>query len=1354
MLKTFHFDLRHGANLNTTDEDELFLSIAGKRFPIERHTESTLSKIQNRAVSMIRDSSPGAVTHFCDFSTDEVPDREVVLMQVVTKIKGDPNYDLPEMHGFWYQLPERSKLLYAKRRIKGLAAPDGGGHLIHPKLAAYHREPEGLMQGLNLTSSAQLFSDADEFKTPYDTAVGILFQHPEMATSRGYTASIVQNDHIAPSPSIDAAQYNRVNDLALEISKQGPATKSSGWARITQDETPDGELMYAEFDLTDENGDVVYRKGDPMMTYRLTQQTETKIGSPVSNALRTTRDDLSLQNQLWSAPEGTTAETTIVPEGSTSQDALALRRASLGGSSATFTATNRTPHHGLEIYPETIDFRPGDNSFAMDVKNLYLRQLGSYVEFYLDTEMTQPIKDPNVNGSWPFYFPKELAEKFDTDTKRALGTVPNVNTILGIPMPTDPTNVKSPWPDDAQALKLMFGGLGTSNWINPVPWPGVILTGIFNYGIPLFFMAAGAAVTNTKFYKDFVSDTDKVVAAAGVGFGVVGGGVTTAAALGNTKKVLFSFASTIAGMLVKKGMEKLAAYITAKLVAAQLKSAVPIVGMAFRVAGIALDFAQIAVTTGECLSSPAVLEVDILRQMQLNFKLKPDPAHGEPSDPSTAIWPLVGDRVEVIIEYKNGTRFVQEQRLPATSSNTPLDFVFHPIGWGGVFQISANVYSKNGWLCGKFTSDEIKAEPDDPETGLKSIEANITELLVPLTGDTQYQHKQKLGYDKQSDEHKWYAGKPATATLADLNCSNTEPGLCEPVSITMNQAAYQAGYVYRASNQNIPLDDPNGPVNPGQMYVMQNISVLSDETLNKRLKFSSFGFAVQPALAYDTFGEGEGSTPEKKIVSQLNFVLDSRGGEYHLRHVDIEDGTHNFGLSSPDVKSWGRFYIPHLDTVVVHPSGYVLAASLQAGKLQVLKLPPAPVDDADAPEAQIVSGKGILQGLLNGPVAMKVAPNGAIYVLESVNRRVQAFDTKGNPVPNFPGAKLFEMPSSFAKDLDNGQFSSDLQQLFIENGLNLLGTFDDPEFRTVLDQGVLTQGVIDEFADIGIYLNYTEDEDGKIIPDQSSTVTVVDAGLLWHVYDPDKDFTYIVDYTTGELIVSDLLQKVTVEVVGQGQKWVVADLVAARSYLLNVSPKESSVIELFEYLSYFPLIKDAEVKYLDLALESKGYIYILSYADKDRTQVVNTDYRVDIYAPDGTFLVKTPDPKLYSDPAKMEYIAAARLSLDPWRNMFTLNYEAFAGPGGRVEPSIGTWTPTQPLFDTDPDKMDLFRNNDIAGVIALFGENGIEVSSSATIQTINADGDFILNDGEHKYNAIVSLDAKSQLRMFVYDIIS
>src|SRR5207302_1035826 len=109
-----------------------------------------------------------------------------------------------------------------------------------------------------------------------------------------------------------------------------------------------------------------------------------------------------------------------------------------------------------------------------------------------------------------------------------------------------------------------------------------------------------------------------------------------------------------------------------------------------RVAAIAIDLAGIAVTTGELLSSPAVLEFDIKREMTLDFTLKPDPEHGEPGNSKTAIWPAVAYNCVVIVNYENGSSYQSVQELPATSSSAPLHFAFSPVGWGGKLQITAN----------------------------------------------------------------------------------------------------------------------------------------------------------------------------------------------------------------------------------------------------------------------------------------------------------------------------------------------------------------------------------------------------------------------------------------------------------------------------------------------------------------------------------------------------------------------------------------------------------------------------------------------------------------------------------------
>jgi hypothetical protein len=89
--------------------------------------------------------------------------------------------------------------------------------------------------------------------------------------------------------------------------------------------------------------------------------------------------------------------------------------------------------------------------------------------------------------------------------------------------------------------------------------------------------------------------------------------------------------------------------------------------------------------------------------------------------------------------------------------------------------------------------------------------------------------------------------------------------------------------------------------------------------------------------------------------------------------------------------------------------------------------------------------------------------------------------------------------------------------------------------------------------------------------------------------------------------------------------------------------------------------------YLDLAVEFTGYIYILS---QDTSQV----FRLDIYHPNqtGTNPICTT-----------RNINAGRLTVDFWRNVYTLNYEVLqlpnnGGYNGVTEPSVSLWIPPPP----------------------------------------------------------------------------
>jgi hypothetical protein len=102
-------------------------------------------------------------------------------------------------------------------------------------------------------------------------------------------------------------------------------------------------------------------------------------------------------------------------------------------------------------------------------------------------------------------------------------------------------------------------------------------------------------------------------------------------------------------------------------------------------------------------------------------------------------------------------------------------------------------------------------------------------------------------------------------------------------------------------------------------------------------------------------------------------------------------------------------------------------------------------------------------------------------------------------------------------------------------------------------------------------------------------------------------------------------------------------------------------------LSVAPLRDEgtANVVVLDLSVEGKGFLYVLKYLNPISGLLSASDYRLDIYNPDGSFLTQVPG------------LSAARLQVDLWRNLYTLTYEIVQGTA-RTEPSIALWIPSTP----------------------------------------------------------------------------
>lgn len=1376
---TLHFNLDYAAGF-----DGFTLHTGDHSYRLTPHTEETRARFraENTAMAMLSKTHLDGLSHFAEGI--ELP-SDVARLLRVTADTSSKKAPLPPLVGVKFHIPAKTRREVRRKRLQR------EGQLSHSTLGQFGLSAaSGAMNEealLDLHAHADLLS-----QTPLDIAKSLAFHHPQLASRDPETAAIVMDEHIDTTADLLA--------FATLISRLGPATEQGGWAKITPCVDKDGNIMTWGPGWENEG----HKEGDPVYHYDLNDEIaggeQTAPGDPagqsvVNQALRTSQNDDELKNSNWSVDLGSPD----LRQNAEETSRLVSEFLALGAKSGyQFTLNNRTPGYGLDVPKDSISYSGGTGTgdFGVDARNIFLRTLVAYVQFR-DVN-GNPI--PNPPG-WEDRMPEFLRKVFESDTKKYVTNVTAVNVILGIPMPTDPTRVDYPWPENAASCDLMFGGLGTRDWDGIVDPPGIILTGIFQYGVPLLFLAGGAAITSSSWYKAIIEDKDLLWAVIGVGFGVVGGGVATAAALTNTKRVLFSFGNAIAGILVKKGLEKLAAYIIARLTAAQLTSAIPFVGWAFRIANMAITLINLAETTVEVLISPCTYTLEVRRALALQVTVKPDPLHGTSSQPP--IWPEVATNYVVTVQYRNGTNYTVTGRLPTETGDRdkPIVVNYPELPTGGQFQVVFGVYSDNDWLAGNWTSAWTGAVLPEGESVLKLTGA-IQEQLVPLTDKTQYLYNQKLVYDDKSKAHKWHAGDQPTAVITDLNGGATGHNLATLVNLSINNKAYMLGYCWQASGQNLPFCGSSEPTQ-GQIFTFQNISTLANP--DAALKFPSCGFSAQPYLVYDQFGpaplfsldksfqntldqgkvddalrraftdnghelpqtvkvevvqatvrwylyadsktptydlrrETDGSisvfdypTP---LFSPNNFFVDSRGEHYHLRRVTLDDHT-PFDMGSK--LSYGFFSQPHLDSVVIHPAGFAIGVNWKNSKMEMIHIPAEGVPDDKAEPASLVSGKGVRLGLMNGPRALAVTADGRILVLETVNQRIQSFDIHGNAVASFVGKDVCILDKkTYAADLDAGLVTMDLRDAFEKGGATLSPHWrvvdggnqfdlrlvdgqdvltvrmngadlssqwtitdaqetggDNPSYevkaedgklnvyvagkvkftlpqdsRATLDSGVVDASIIDAFKQNGIDLSQqaTVTGNGLTVPDSEMTDLaggVVPDGLRQAL--ATRDVTL-----SGSAVVQSV---VIVRVESAGSLWVVQDNDASQSYRISINAANKDQLKAVYYNPFMPLhSNDGETyTYLDMGTEMKGYIYVLGYTGDDGKQV--SDYKLDIYDPSGQWLSRTPDTSI--EP-KATGVNGAKLAVDMWRTMFTLNFEHFLGPDGRTEPSVGRWLPTTP----------------------------------------------------------------------------
>ncbi len=1276
-MTLFHFDLRH-----VPDDSDLQVSVHGSTYELQPHSTSSLKTAQQEhpALAALPVQAQQAFTHFAEVDDAHFQQDGMRWIQVVRPAA--PGVHLSEVILMTQYLPEGHLRAFYQAKLKAQSRLHST-HLTSLGLQALPNDPDAALE--ILVSSQNLIDSLT-------TAAGLVAHHPDLANMQAYTMTIVKQDHILPDPEINPDQYNAMTTLSSAIAA------NQQWSPVIPCKDQHGNLLTAGYDVGD------FKTGQQLYTYGLTDQVRQAAVPATAGARRTASNDMRLQNKLWSPTRGTT---TLVQNGNASTS-----HARVAGEPAyKWTVDERTEHYGISVDQSSIEVDDSDN-FSIEASNTYLRTLFTGYQLFSDAEATKPLGNTQL-----------------------LHSMSAVDTLMGIPMPYEPVSLAFNL-QNAAAIKLYFGSLGTTDWNADVSPSGALLTGAWEYGVPITFIVAGTAITSTKTFNKIVNDRELTAAALGILFPIVGAGEATKAALTNTKQVLTSLADSVLSFAVAKGMEKLGEWLAEKLGSAAFTNAFGPAGWAIRLITGLLDAKEIAETTIEVLSSPASFTVKVSRALDVTLTLHPDPRHGEAGKPETAVWPSIARQYEAILQYRNGTNKKLTGQLPETTSNTPLPLVFQDVPAGGEFSIIVGLYSDSGWLAGSWQSDWLEAKTNQG-TMLQLGDKSITENLVPLAPDAQYVYKEQVVY--QNEKFVWQAASaPPTATQAALNCGGSGT-LCELTNLTLNNSAFQVGYAWRASGQHLHPNTTSAPTSDAQLYALQNLSVLEEP--EARLKTTNIGFTNRPAIAYAP------STNSSKQIDQTNFILDPRDGGMHLRQVVLDNDQPDFGLGNSSLLSWGHFPLENIDALAIHPSNAVIACSWQKHKLMILNLPTTPSPDDTAPVALLVSGEGIRQGLMQGPKALAVAPDGRILVLETLNHRVQSFDTKGNPVPSFtPGSSLFTLPlAQIADSLDVGKIPEVFQTALQTANVtfvcplhtSLTAQLDSAQFYPAKDpKKDPPDPLMQALSEQGVTLAY--DLDNMNDPTVSAKIQVVQAGQSWIITDP-RNIAWLVRKQGDGLAVFHQLTQVEVRVEKQGQQWLVIDSGTGNAWKLTPSIASPDQAEVRTCLSYFPLRgvrAPNALTYLDMAVEAQGYVYILSYLnDGSKT----TDYLLDVYGPDGSFVLRTPDSNVTTKP---QNVVAARIAVDIWRNLYALTFQTLQGPNGAPQPGLAHWIPTPPLF-TLPLSTQLvtaFNQKNIGVVVKAFADNHITLSNQAFITVVDADGAWQVKDGNTIYHVYRSGD--------------
>ena len=919
---------------------DILLVAGNKRQKLELMTPEVL-EIARNDYPILRAVPDQQITHH--ISDIELPADSLQLcyLQRVSRTATDGSWDLAHL---FYHLPTAAVLQAQERR--GVSRSVVGNALKSVKWGRY---------GIT-TETRQALADPvgeDNFKDTTDQAVALVFNHPEILSGEPNSAAHIQTNIIQQQPATGA--------LAQALASQGPATPNGGWATQTPVIDPDtnqpflnsqGQTQYIPVWSQTTN----QFAGQAILPSLGAVKNDTTLGVNITNidptTITTNDPNAPTNGRIWTLHDG-------MP---TVHQASAAAQ-SLQASGLSYKDTNQSPGHGYDVSVTNVDQDANGNiNITFQAKNWYVRHLGLYIR-YLDAN-GQPIPLANLENEIMDSFPLwRLDQNGASDAWLAL-LQPEL-VILGIPVKSSTTEQTFPLPKEASSALILAGGLGTGD--NPYPdtlTPGVVVTAIVNLALPTIFLAFAAASAYAS-YAVLVAtiQTLQVLLTVFVDLQLLNY---------DDPKAFLNIAQSMATILLSTGAKAFREGLLAAIGESTAMDAIPLIG------GIIAAIAALGLvaTLTETITEVALSPKTYVDKITFTHNIEVTINH----DPMNTSFPAVATHFDVTAIFDNGTPTKITQQLSGTVS-APITVTFSDVPFGGKVGVSVGFYSDSGFLAGQGSVGPVD-NVSSGAGGTLNLEITIMENLVPLTENTLYSHKEIVVLDG-SGNHEWMATTtPPSMVDPEGQCESVDGQLCSLTGITVSTINGDVGYSWQAYNQHVS-DCVSGSVS--QLHQFANLSITQNPESGRL--FSGCGFSGPVRIVYDLLGKQD-----------LNFYLDTSAGKNLIRQIQLV-GTPSFDGPNSN-RAWGRLNFDS-DAMLLHPIGKIISVNSELNKIEVLELPDEAVADDEAPRAQAYSGKGIREGLVDGPTLAALRPDGTILILETENNRIQAFDLEANPVPYF-----------------------------------------------------------------------------------------------------------------------------------------------------------------------------------------------------------------------------------------------------------------------------------------------------------------------------------------------------------------